>query len=225
MSWHVHWLEASGDLLPWRDTVAAEIAVARDAIARVLPLPSLDILVERRPGETIPETGTAGRAYRPSLFSLTLDPDNPNFATSLGNGDIRRTVVHEVHHCLRMAGPGYGATLGEALVSEGLAGRFVSHLFGTPPEPWESAVSDAVLEANRPDPAALADTGHNHAAWFYGRGGRYPRWLGYTLGYRIVGDWLEAGPAPDGDAWVHVPANKVLAAARGRTLAEASMSA
>ncbi|MCJ2060430.1 DUF2268 domain-containing protein [Methylobacterium sp. J-048] len=219
MSWTMHWLEASGDLRPWRDAVTAEIALARDAVAGVLPLPSLDILVDRRPGETIPETGTAGRAYRPSLLSLTLDPDNSNFVTSLSNGDIRRTVVHEVHHCLRMAGPGYGATLGEALVSEGLAGKFVRHLFGTPPEPWESAVSDAVLATNRPDAAALAGTDYDHGAWFFGRCGLYPRWLGYTLGYRIVGDWLGARPAPDGDTWVNVPADAVLAAARARTLA------
>jgi len=219
MSWHVHWLEASGDLHPWRETIAADIAIARDAISGMLPLPTLDILVERGSDEPLPETGTTGFAYRPSLFSLTLDPDNPNFATALSNGDIRRTVVHEVHHCLRMAGPGYGATLGETLVSEGLAGQFVSHLFGTPPEPWESAVSDSVLAAHRPDPAMLAGTDHDHGAWFFGRGGRYPRWLGYTLGYRIVGDWLAAGPAPDGDTWVHVPADTVLAAARGHTLA------
>ena len=221
MSWNIHWLEASGDLHPWRDTIAAEIAVARDTIATVLPLPSLDILVDRRPGETIPETGTTGRAYRPNLFSLTIDPDNANFHASLSNGDIRRTVVHEVHHCLRMAGPGYGATLGETLVSEGLAGQFVRHLLGTPPEPWEAAVSDAVLAAHRPDSATLAGTDHDHGAWFFGRGGRHPRWLGYTLGYRIVGDWLAAGPAPDGDTWVNVPADTVLAAARGHTLAEA----
>ncbi|TXN60036.1 hypothetical protein FV228_24380 [Methylobacterium sp. WL18] len=219
MSWHVHWLEASGDLRPWRDTIAAEIQIARDAIAGLMPVPILDILVDRRPGETIPEMGTVGRAYRPSLFALTLASDNPNFETSLRGGDIRRTVAHEVRHCLRMGGPGYGTTLGEALVSEGLAGQFVSHLFGTPPELWESAVSDTELAENPPDFAALSGLNHDHGAWFYGRGGRYPRWLGYTLGYRIVADWLNAVLAPDGDAWVNVTADTVRAAARGHTLA------
>ncbi|TXN19224.1 hypothetical protein FV217_22095, partial [Methylobacterium sp. WL9] len=41
--------------------------------------------------------------------------------------------VHEEGRQAIAAGTGYGWTLGEALVSEGLAGRFVSHLFGTPP--------------------------------------------------------------------------------------------
>jgi hypothetical protein len=107
-------------------------------------------------------------------------------------GDLRRTVAHEVHHCLRMAGPGYGWTLGEALVSEGLAGRFVSRLFGSPSESWECAVSDEERRANLPDNTTLLSTGHDHLAWFFGFGGCHPRWLGYTLGYRIVGDWLDA---------------------------------
>lgn len=214
----MHWLEASGDLSPWRATIAAEIEAAREAITTILPLSPLDILVERLPGAVIPETGTTGQAMRESLFSLTLDPENPNFERSLRDGDLRRTVAHEVHHCMRMAGPGYGWTLGEALVSEGLAGQFVHRLFRSPPEPWESAVSNEVLKANLPDQATLMGSGHDHGAWFFGVGGRYPRWLGYTLGYRIVGDWLEANAEIDGETWINVPAHEVIEAARGHTL-------
>lgn len=219
MTWKLHWLEASGDLRSWRETITAEVELARRAIAGVMPVPNLDILVERQPGAVIPGTGTGGRAYRNSLFSLALDPDNPNFERSLHDGDLHRTVAHEAHHCLRMAGPGYGWTLGEAMVSEGLAGRFVSRLFGSPPEPWECAVTDEVLKANLPDEATLIGTGHDHRAWFFGSGGKRPRWLGYTLGYRIVGDWMDAAAATiDGDAWINVPAHDVLKAAYGRTL-------
>jgi len=221
MTWQLHWLEASGDLGPWRAAITAEVEIALRAIARLMPLRPLDILVQRRAGEVLPETGTGGEAYHQGLFSLTLDPDNPNFERALADGDIHRTVVHETHHCLRMAGPGYGWSLGEALVSEGLAGRFVRHLFGSGPEPWECAVDDATLAAHRPDTAALTAARHDHAAWFYGIGGPYPRWLGYTLGYRIAGDWARANPDADGDTWVNVPADTVLAAARGHTLAAA----
>lgn len=218
MTWQLHWLEASGDLRPWREVIVSEVEVARQAIADMLHLPPLDILVQRRASEVIPETGTGGRAYRSSLFALTLDPDNPNFERSLKEGNLHRTVAHEAHHCLRMAGPGYGWTLGEALVSEGLAGHFVSHLFGTPPEPWECAVDDEAIKAHLPDATALAANGHDHFAWFFGAGGRYPRWLGYTLGYRIVGDWLKARPVVGAAAWANVAASEVLAEARGHTL-------
>jgi uncharacterized protein YjaZ len=75
-----------------------------------------------------------------------------------------------------------------------------------------------VVTANLPDNATLVSNGHDHSAWFYGIGGRYPRWLGYTLGYRIVGDWLATQPSLSGDTWVNVPAHEVIKAACGRTL-------
>lgn len=220
MTWTLHWLEASGDLGPWRHAITAEVEVARRAIAGLIPLRPLDILVQRHAGGVVPETGTGGRANHPNLFSLTVDTDNPNFEVALATGDIHRTVAHETHHCLRMAGPGYGWSLGEALVSEGLAGRFVQHLFGSEPELWECAVDDSTLKAHRPDAALLAARDYDHAAWFFGSDS-YPRWFGYTLGYRIAGDWMRANPDADGDAWVNIPAEVVLAAARGHTLAAA----
>ncbi len=152
-----------------------------------------------------------GQAYRKGLFSLTLDPDNPHFARGVSDGTLCRQVTHEVHHCLRMGGPGYGRTLGEALVSEGLAGQFTGRLFGSGPELWERAVDDDLLRMHFPEGNVLATEGYDHAEWFFGTG-RYPRWLGYTLGYRMVGDWLAATPEVDGDTWVNVPAQTVMAA-------------
>ena len=221
MTWSLHWLEAEGYLSSWREQVAAEVEAARSAVARMLPPPRLDILIERGAGAVIPEVGMVGHAYRASLFSLTLDPDNPNFERCLADGTFRRHVVHEVHHCLRMGSVGYGRTLGEALVSEGLAGQFVGHVFGSPPEIWERAVDEDAVRAHLPDAAAMAGPNIDHAGWFFGAGGRRPRWLGYTLGYRIVGDWLASAPKLNGRTWVDIPAETVLTAARYGMLAEA----
>jgi uncharacterized protein YjaZ len=120
--------------------------------------------------------------------------------------------VHEAHHCMRMAKRGYGRTLGEALVSEGLAGRFVTHLFHSPPEPWERAVDQNTLLAHRPDNRMLAATDYDHNSWFFGAGGQRPRWLGYTLGYEMVGKWLETAGKLENAAWIDVPAERVLSA-------------
>lgn len=208
--WTLHWLEAEGELETWRPRIAAEIAVTRDIVSRLITPPRLDVLVQRIPGWVIPEIGMAGHAHRRSLLSLTLDPDNPHFAGCLVDGTLRRQVAHEVHHCLRNAGPGYGHSLGEALVSEGLAGHFVTRLFGTPPELWERAVEPTKAVSLFPDADALASTSYNHEAWFFGSGGKYPRWLGYTLGYMIVGRWLEAKADVDGPTLVDIAAADVL---------------
>ena len=108
----------------------------------------------------------------------------------------------------------YGRTLGEALVSEGLAGRFVGHVLGTLPEPWDIAFDDDMLASQAPSAAELAGRNHEHGAWFFGIGGRKPRWLGYTLGFQIVGDWLAVAGPIDCDTWISVPALSVLAHSR-----------
>ncbi|MFM7419434.1 MAG: DUF2268 domain-containing putative Zn-dependent protease [Alphaproteobacteria bacterium] len=218
MDWRLHWLEAEGDLTPWRDVILAEVEAAKLAIARLMPPCTLDILIRirRRPGQVIPVIGMGGSAWGKYLFDLGIDPGNPNLETSLKDGALRRLVAHEAHHCMRYAAIGYGETLGEALVSEGLAGRFVERIFGTAPEPWENALDEAGLRAHLPDDALLASSDYSHATWFYCWDGRLPCWLGYTLGYRIVGDWLAAVPAPDAASWAGVPAETVLAIARER---------
>ena len=174
--WQIHWLEAEADLRPWGQDITSEIEAAREAISQLIAPPQLDIIIQRFHGaRVIPEIGMVGRAYRKSLFSLTLDPANEHFNTAVTDGTLRRHVAHEVHHCLRMGGPGYGRTLGEALVSEGLAGRFVAKLFGNAPEPLERAIDAAVLKTHYPNLATLNSTNFDHGSWFFGRGGQRPR--------------------------------------------------
>lgn len=210
--WSLHWLNASGSLAPWQEAIGAEIEAARTCLSQKAPVPRLDLLLQRAPANVIPELGMGGYAYHSKLLSLSFDPDNPHFETALRDGAVRRTVLHEVHHCLRMAGPGYGRTLGEALVSEGLAGQFVGFLMGSPPELWERALDEAELDRWRPTEDELRATRYDHADWFFGRGGERPRWLGYTLGYRLVGRWLAAAGEIDWETWVNVPAQTVLEA-------------
>lgn len=210
-NWTLHWLSASGSLDDHSSIINGAFQSAYDSLARHVQPPELDVLIQRGRGRTIPELGVSGRAYRASLFAMTCDPDNPNFAGSLLDGALTRQIIHEVHHCLRMAGPGYGRTLGEALVSEGLAGRFVQYVLRSHPEPWESAVTTSELRAFMVQESKLVETGYDHAKWFFGRGS-LPRWFGYTLGYEIVGEWL-ASTRAEGIDWINVPANVPIKAA------------
>jgi hypothetical protein len=209
--WQLHWLQAEGGLQPWCAKITSEIEATRDLVSSFVTPPRLDILVQRLPKWVIPEIGMVGHAYRRALFCLTVAPDNPNFARSLNDGTLRRQVAHEVHHCLRMGAVGYNQNLGDALVSEGLAGHFVRRLFDTPPELWERAVDAEIAASFFPHETTLTSPTFDYAAWFHGNGGTYPRWLGYTLGYMIVGNWLEGLPDIDGAKFVSVPTAEVLA--------------
>jgi len=121
--WTVQCLGAEQLERALRDIVEAKIAAARQVIAQLVAPPVLDVKVQVFPGHVIPEIGMVGKACHKGMFVLSLDAGNPNPARCLLDGTLRRQVAHEVPHCLRMAGPGYGRTFGEALVSEGLAGR------------------------------------------------------------------------------------------------------
>ncbi|HWD30998.1 MAG TPA: DUF2268 domain-containing putative Zn-dependent protease [Pseudomonas sp.] len=211
-NWTLHWLQASGDLSDFQSAIADQIALAQQTIEKLLPTSALDILVQYLPGEVIPEMGLLGRAHRSNLFSLTLDPSNPNFACSLNNGALLRQIIHEAHHCMRMAGPGYGHTLGESLVSEGLAGHFVSHLLNSGPEPWERAINLQTLRNAPPEFWLLNRRDYDHAAWFFGTTKDFPRWLGYSLGYQLVGQWLEESVSMSAEEWISVSAETVIAA-------------
>jgi len=114
-NWHLHWLNATGGLHTQQADIHQAIAQAHTQLATMLPPPPLDILIQRGRAGTIPEVGMGGRAWHARLVSLTINPGNPNVAATIANGTLTRDMLHEVHHTLRMAGPGYGRTFGEAM--------------------------------------------------------------------------------------------------------------
>jgi hypothetical protein len=104
------------------------------------------------------------------------------------------SVAHELHHSSRIrTGPGYGNTLAEALVSEGLADHFTEEAFPkTPPQPWDHSLTKAQEKSLWRAARGVLDIpdGYDHEAWFVG-GGNAPRWAGYSLAYDIVGAYLD----------------------------------
>ena len=223
----LHFLEADGSLAPWRQTILTDVQTTAERVGSSVSASDksapVDVLVERRPGETIPELGLSGACYRRGLVTVTLDPDNPNFETSIVNGELRKTLTHELHHSFRHATCGYGRRLAEVLVTEGLADAFDAEINGGDGNPWNHAVpaQDWMGLIERAELELWAD-GYNHSAWFFGWNGHgepLPRWAGYSIGYHLVKTYLAANPdarpsrmtgtpAPEviGRAWAHLKA-------------------
>ena len=100
-----------------------------------MPLRDTDMLVKA--GENVtPEKGHLEYAPEPGLIYVTLDPSHKSLRENADRSH-ERMLAHELHHSSRWDGPGYGDTLGAALVTEGLAGHFAQEAFGGQPEPWE----------------------------------------------------------------------------------------
>lgn len=186
--WNIHFLNSRHALT--RDM--SEIRVAtRQAIAEVethTDLPRFDLVIRGQAGGGIPDWGVGGHAPAPGLIEITLNPDR--FDPDL----LIRTLVHEMHHLIRWDGPGYGKSLGEALVSEGLAGHFVLQVLRGKPDPWDSITPSAGLA--RRAMAEWSRLHYDHAEWFFGKG-KVRKWTGYGLGHRLVAEHLAQNDGAD----------------------------
>lgn len=197
--------------------------VSRSA-ARVLALlphrgrVQIEVQLDETATAVIPEIGVGGITDGNGNVRVWIEERPPQGLRKALETWIPATVAHELHHSSRVrVGPGYGGTLGEALVSEGLADRFMEEAFpATPAAPWDQAIpKQRVRDLWRRARPILSKTwsvgGYDHRAWFFG-GGDLPRWGGYTLAYRIAGAYLGENRKPSGS--VVVPAVKVIAAYR-----------
>lgn len=91
------------------------------------------------------------------------------------------TINHELHHMARWQNPGYGETLGGAILSEGIATFYEEMISGWTP-PWAKAEvsSQALSEALK----NWNNSQYDHSGWFFE--GTYGKWVGYAIGYRLA---------------------------------------
>ncbi len=187
MAWTVHIADASGVLRPFVQRITQSILAAEDRVGHVIALPDVDVVVQNVPGRVIQELGYVGYAPTGSLVHLSFDADNDHLPDTLGEA-LERQVAHEANHVMRWRGPGYGRTLGAALMSEGLAGQFTRQLYLNAPEPWEVPAEEDL--SFLPEVVSQWEEPYDHVEWFFG-GNKRPHWLGYRLGYRLVGRHID----------------------------------
>ena len=189
---------------PFGARIEAAIKAVRSRVAAISDPQAIAFTLKADRTRAIPRFGYGGSCYEPHSITLAFDTKSPNVEAYLDQ-TLERTIAHEYHHALRWAGPGYGAKLGAALVSEGLAGHFVRHLYGSPPEPWECALTEDELSPWRVKAfEKFGARDHGHARWFFGADD-HPPWLGYTLGYDMIGRYLRAHPSSTALDLAHEP--------------------
>lgn len=187
----LHFLDARGELTNIQDWLQTRLIETHAKTASLLRLQPIDVVVQTGK-HVIREKGHLGYAPKPGVVFITVDPCNPALEANVG-ASLERMFAHELHHAARWDGPGYGSTLGEALVSEGLAGHFVLELLGGSAEPWEQ-LPESEIRTHVPLAAQEWESAHyNHEAWFFGSDD-LPPWLGYSLGFRLVAQFLSDHP-------------------------------
>lgn len=214
--WTLHLLNARHALTP----VLSEIRQAsRDAVARVsdhADLPDFDLVVRAQQDRSA-DGAVQGHCPAPGVVEIALTPDR------FDGAHFTRALVRQMAHLVRWEGPGYGKSLGEALVSEGLAGHFVLQVLGGPPDAWDNVRPAQAAARQAMNEWARRD--YDHGRWFAGKGD-LRKGTGNSLGHRLIGEHLAQGPGDSATTLLTAPAEpfrqalRRIAAAEGQAEAE-----
>lgn len=183
-------------------------------VDRALDTAPTRITIQAGSVRVIPDVGIGGHTDRVTAeIKITMDHRSPVVIDQLLRTWVPIALAHEIHHAKRiLEGPGYGATLLEAMVTEGAAEAFVRSTYpDAPPIPWVAALEGA--EATEAWRRALAELDEpydpvRHDTWFFGREG-LPRWAGYRIGYAIARSFLERHPERTAADLATMPADEI----------------
>ena len=212
----IHVLTASGELEPYQADIERSLRHAWPDIDGLLGLRDLDVVVSHSTTNVMAETGVGG--YGPTGYEvqLWLDASRVDVAEII-EVHLPETLAHEAHHSARWRGPGYGVTLLDALVTEGLAQHFQTEFDGSTPVsaiPFDAGEATWIVDHIGP---SLEDAGYDHTAWFLADTGVIPRWTGYRLGYMVIADYLRRNPNETASSLANWPSGWVRRARRRRS--------
>lgn len=134
----------------------------------------------------IPELGIVGRAIFEGDIIIDIDFTRKDIKRVIEK-ELPSALYHEFSHVVRETTIGYGETLLETLISEGI-GAYVENKILHRTMPYTKSIrqeSEYWRKAKRQLKKRV-----NHEEWFFGRG-KLPRWIGYRLGYLLVDSFMK----------------------------------
>ena len=213
MSLKVVPLDAGQEFAPGRlDFIIGWLEDAARDVVPPLRAERIDVLVA--PGTNlIPDWDCNGYTHGPWRITITVDPKCDGKEKRPLAAQLRAMLAHEVHHAMRSRGPGYGSTLGEALVTEGLAQCYEEEV-GCPTSNYAVAVrGPALAKLAHSAKDELWSEDYNHSKWFFGSKTdlTFPWSGGYSLGYLVMRRWLDQAGV-SASAAVSIAAREILPA-------------
>jgi hypothetical protein len=206
------------------DSLVVEIIKGiRDIIPRIqslIPLDSITIDLTISSSNVLPFLGVGSRTIS-NDSSITVefyfDPKNPNFRVEY----IPNGLVHECHHASRLRMPNWQFTLLELMIMEGLADHFMVEVTNCEQPQWSKALTEEEINEYMILVKPILRIKHESwnvefnekyfVPWMFGRSGDnpIPAWTGYTLGWRIVENYLKAHPETRASSLVFTPAEEI----------------
>lgn len=182
-------INASGSLDRRSKKITNAFDKASHLCSDVLRLDKVDVICIDDPNMTIPEVGVGGYTPNRHLVYLYIDSEK-----IIGENEIFSTLCHEFHHAKRYDGPGYGQTLFDSMIFEGLAVAFERECAKN-----KGFFSKELLKRKHTELlldkyySKFSTSEFDYFTWFiYDKTAELPRWTGYEIGYYIVRKYLEA---------------------------------
>ena len=170
--------------------------IVEEALAKaksIFNVEDVSVEINEDPDQVIPETGVGGFTPDSHTIFVYYDSTNQNLKEKLQQ-EIKSTVTHEFHHAIRNRIFNWKEdTLLGAMITEGLADHFDIEVNGGQPKPWSIALNDDELEKVKGTATPEFNSReYNHDDWFFGSESRnIPKWAGYAIGFKLVGDYLK----------------------------------
>lgn len=209
---NLHVLNAAGD---FQDSQVEKIRInsfqVLSEINRFLPPTNLDIVFLHAPAATVSGEYIGGRSTSASTIFIYFDTGCSDLDMIIEE-KLPAVLAHEYHHACRWKTVGYGNTLGEALVTEGLADHFSLQVFKGGVPKWCCALTESEIKTwLKKASKELENKDYDHIAWFFGDNKTFPGWVGYSLGYFIVEKYLRRFPPLTAADLVDTDAKEILA--------------
>ncbi|MEN8145511.1 MAG: DUF2268 domain-containing putative Zn-dependent protease [Gemmatimonadota bacterium] len=209
-------LRESGLDASHQETLELEVRRTLEQVNQVMAIDDVLIRVIGDATRVIPEVGLGGFAAGANEVRMFVNPDLADQETVLSR-ELLPLLAHELHHAKRMRTVGYGSTLLEAAISEGLADHFSVEVAGIEPPPWSVAVSGTALQEWTATAVEASAAGpFDHSDWFFGTDPAIPRWTGYSIGFEFVRQFLEANTSAVASRLHDEPASSFLAGNDGQ---------
>ena len=202
-TWQLHLLNSRNALTSVMSEIRASLRETLAKVADHAEVPNFDLVA--RADTSIADWGLRATTPGPGIIEIAINP------ARWSEDYFQRTLVRELHHLIRWERPGYGRSLGEALVSEGLAGHFVTQVLGGQSDPWDAMRPSSGVARQALNEWARRD--FDHARWFLGKGD-LRRWSGYGIGHRLIAEHLSQIEGQDVVSLSWAPADQFRAAMR-----------
>jgi uncharacterized protein (TIGR02145 family) len=172
---------------------------------------TIDLEISNDPFLVLSETGVGGVAPGPQIATVYLDPDNPNFRVE----HVLQGLSHELFHASRNRMPRFFMSLLELFVNDGLADQFMVEVFDCEQSPVFLALTEEQVQQYmakvRPIIRNKLDSWTDCIPWMWGRKGDdpIPLWTGFSIGSKIVKDYLRAHPEARASSLVLTSAEEI----------------